>query len=335
MSSDSCPVNFFDIALYCVSEPDFFTTPYCINCQIAKFCAFNGADYVFDIDSVLRQKLVRVDEGIEISEPVPFEKISGEGFGFFISLSHNGVLAIYHHALDNVIQFVDLINDKNVEVSVECPSQVGFYDDKMILLTYYKPLRETRVADIFVTPSVDIFKNINEIHTVDLRTDVSLIHSTRTLYYTTTGNLPFKFNVDTREVTPLDIDHKVSSFASMLGIDIGLKGIFSSHSDNRAYLYCNDGSRELVSPEQHKHTLITVFATEKAEAAIAAKDMQEVSKNIVLKYRNFLIRDTHKLNVQSPITIDDFYSIVRVYRDIFLTYDGATRKWVLVRIVIS
>ena len=46
------------------------------------------------------------------------------------------------------------------------------------------------------------------------------------------------------------------------------------------------------------------------------------------------IRGKNEIDTTSLIKFEDCHSIVRVYRDIFLTYDREIKSWVLLRIIV-
>ena len=61
-------------------------------------------------------------------------------------------------------------------------------------------------------------------------------------------------------------------------------------------------------------------------------------KNIrgdMFKYGDVLMKNGKKIDTSHLIEFEANYSIVRVYRDIFLVYDSNVNSWVLVRIFVS
>ena len=52
------------IALFVSGREDFFEEKACINCSVDIFCACDDADTLFDVDRVMRQKLVDLGEGV-------------------------------------------------------------------------------------------------------------------------------------------------------------------------------------------------------------------------------------------------------------------------------
>lgn len=101
------------IALFISGKEGFFRESVCINCPIDNFCACDGANVLFDIDGVMRKKLIDLGEGVKMTEPIKMEKKLVTGWSIFASLSHHGILAIctYTYNYDGfghyTIQFLD------------------------------------------------------------------------------------------------------------------------------------------------------------------------------------------------------------------------------------
>ena len=139
-----------------------FTPPgYRINTTVDKFQAFPFIGDVFDVDGIMKQKLVNLGEEIKISGLLKIDDELITGDDIFASLSHQGILAISVHSdNDYIIQFTDLCTNKQVEVKAEHESIIAFYDDMILLLTWEKPLRETRLENVFDSPTIEMFKEI-------------------------------------------------------------------------------------------------------------------------------------------------------------------------------
>ena len=133
-----------------VPERDFFDTPFWIDCEIDDYCAFPGAYSILGVDRVYEKKLVDVGGGIMMSKLVVVKKeLRTKGSTFYISLSHQGILAICSCDDGYTIQFTDILNDRQVEMKVENSTNAAFYDDNVILLTYWETPREAVVKDVF------------------------------------------------------------------------------------------------------------------------------------------------------------------------------------------
>ena len=55
----------------------------------------------------------------------------------------------------------------------------------------------------------------------------------------------------------------------------------------------------------------------------------------VFKYYDDIIKDRRKVDTSHLVEFNPFYSIVRIYRDVFLAHDGNTKSWVLFRFITS
>ena len=123
------------ISLFVSNGKRFFKEQACINCSIDKFCACDGADVLFDIDGVMRKEPVDVGQGVKMTEPIKVEKGLLTGEFIYASLSHQGILGIY--ANRNIVQFTDLNDNKKVEIEVGNFTLAGFYDESVLLLTWW------------------------------------------------------------------------------------------------------------------------------------------------------------------------------------------------------
>ena len=82
------------VALFISRRKGFFREKACINCSIDKYCAFNGANILSTIDTVMRKELIDVGQGVKMTEPTKVEKGLRTGDSVFASLSHQGILAV-------------------------------------------------------------------------------------------------------------------------------------------------------------------------------------------------------------------------------------------------
>ena len=290
-----------------------------------EFRAMEGVERAFDVDGVMEKRLVDVGEGVLVSEPVIVE----EGFkvrknGFYSSLSAKGVLAIHLWDKYRIVQFTNLLADGEVEVIVSSWTIIAFYDDNVILLTSGKPLRKAAVEDVFRMPHVSTFEKIGDVDKVTPRTDTSLVHLKRVLCYVSRDYIPYEYNVDTQENRRLDIPQRVSSFASLMGTDCGVKAVFEDfpagcthtlHWDNTiTHLYDSRGGE-----------LSSLFAS--------SSSPWDLSKAL-LRYGSYLIKGSNKIKLAQPVSLEEDYSITRICNDIFLLYDNNIRRWVLCRIIV-
>lgn len=294
----------------------------CINCPVSKFCACENARELFDIDTVMEKRLVSVGGGIKVSEPVRVEKNLRSGEEIFISLSHKGILAIHSNNNGYAIQFTDLNTSRQIELRVEDHTHVGFYDDKMIILTWDRPLREAGVEDLFKECNIAQFRDIGA-YAVYSDADVSLLNETRVLYYRTTFLKLFSFNVDTRKNTMIDVGKGVWFCAFLTGIKCEAESLFQC-GDRTTYILHKDNSVSTLErgPES---VLRTLFPSGTSHASI---------KKAAIKYGCSLMYGGKKVDFERPFKFESWYSVVRIYRDIFLLYDDITKDWVLSRIVI-
>ena len=206
---------------------------------------------------------------------------------------------------------------------------MGFYDDMMLLLTSFKPLREATVEEVFDNPDIETFKEIEGTEDVNSNTDASLLQERRVLYYPTAYHGLFTFNVDTRINTEIDVGRKVWNVASLTGIDCGVKAVFDCYDDKCTYNLNMDDTVTQTGGEQVGDLTAILPSTSNPKCV----------KNAVLMYDDYLedssyiVKDRKRIDTSHLIS---FYgrSTVRVYKDIFLVYDYNTNFWALVRIVV-
>ena len=95
--------------------------------------------------------------------------------------------------------------------------------------------------------------------------------------------------------------------------------------DKHTYTLNMDNSVTEVSGGQYSW-VTTLFPS--------ASDTENIS-NGVFKDKNCLVKDGKCLDTSGLIKLDWYYSVFRVYRDVFLAHDNEVRYWVLIRILVS
>ena len=291
-----------------------------VDMTVNSFRAFPSVERIFDIEEVMKQKLVDVGQGVRMTKPLKVEKNLLTGNHIYVSLSHQGVLAIY--ANNKTIQFTNLNTNGQVRMKVEFDSLVGFYDGMVLLLTYYTPLREAKIESVFNNPIVETFEIIEETSYITPYTDVSLLNERRELLYRTRDGKLFSFNVDTKKNTEINLGIGVSTIASFTGIDCNVRAVFKS-SDKCTYTLDMDNTLVKVNGKQNDG-LIALFPS--------GSDPKDIS-NAVFKYGLKLMKGKNEISTGSLVKFNDWYSVVRIYRDIFLAYDVNVKSWVLVRLI--
>ena len=296
---------------------------YCINTSVDNFKAFPSVEKVLDIEEVMKKELIDIGERVKMTEPVKVKRRLLTGNDIYTSLSHNGILAI--HVNRNALQFTDLNTNRQVDIKAGSWTLTGFYDSIVLLLTWREPLREATIDEVFENPTIETFRVIEGPDNVYQGTDVSLLHEQRILYYVTMDDKLFSFNVDTRENTEIDVGRrKVWLIASLAGIDCGVRVGFQDREDKCTYTLNNYNTITKVN-EKQDNGLKAIFPSISSPTNI---------KNAVFKYCDYLMKNGNKLDTSKLIKFYEDYSVIRVYRDIFLAYDRETNSWVLIRIIV-
>eukprot|EP00766_Chilomastix_caulleryi_P006825 gnl/Chilomastix_caulleri/952.p1 GENE.gnl/Chilomastix_caulleri/952~~gnl/Chilomastix_caulleri/952.p1 ORF type:complete len:267 (-),score=32.73 gnl/Chilomastix_caulleri/952:182-982(-) len=262
-----------------------------------------------------------------MSEPVPLGwKLRGGHF-IYASLSHKGVLSIFSSMHKYALQFTDLVNDKQNEIDVANWTHVGFFDDSFLMLTYGESLKSSEVEEILKKGDQATFKVINT-GPIYCWTELSLIQETRTLVYCMLSSGSFQYNIDIGISTRIPINRKIWAFASLMGIDVGVKGVFYEN-----------GCGDLVHSLNHDFSITNIVSENTGYSVIFVIASESEPMNLVKAaklYGNgfFFINGKRGEDIGGPVLYQEYQSIVRLYRNIFMMYNRATDSWVLVRIVV-
>ena len=308
---------------YCfLKEKEGFDLDYRINVTVDQFRAFPLVEKILDIEKIYDKELVDIGGRTIISEPMKVDMKLRTG-NCNVSLSHEGILAIYSDLNGNIVQFTNLSTNKQVEIEVENNTFSGFYDNKIILLTKEKPLRETNIEKLFNEHKIDIFEKIGCIDNINPDTDVSLIHATRILYYGSMSSKLYSFNVDTKLNQEINIGMEIRSILSLTGILCEAKIVFQG-KDNKIYML-NKEDKPIKLNENGWNETATIFvSTNSGFGSI---------EDTLMKCGTYFVKGNQKLEVENPIKLSEYHSMVRVYKDIFLLFDKKTNNWVLCRII--
>lgn len=299
-----------------------FKTEHCVNI-IDEFKSFPFVKKVFYVREMMWKEFTSLGENMMISDSIRIDRDLPTGSFIYASISHQGIFGIcVSRFIGGIItQFIDLNSGKEVKVKVEKDSLAGYYDNKILLLTSGKHLREATVEKVFNNPAVTTFEVIRDNSTVLPWTDVSLLHERRVLYYPTTDNRLFAFNVDTRMNTEIDIGRKVFAIASFGGIDCGIKAVFQDNNDKCIYALNTDNSVEKMGEKQN-NSLRVIFPS-----LSNPKNMADA----VFKCEYEFVKQGNRIDTSHLIKLNG-RSVVRLYKDIFIACDEITKSWILIRI---
>lgn len=259
-----------------------------------------------------------------MTEPLKVERKLAAGNGVFASLSHQGILAICVKISRSIyiIQFTNLNDGRQVEIKSRTNFVVAFYDNMILLLAFWDFFREATVESVFDNPTIKTFKVMGESDGVFPWTDVSLLNVRRVLYYVINFEL-FSFNVDTRENTKIVSGMQIDRTASLSGINCGVKAVFSDIGNGCTYTLNMDNSITELD-KILSYGITTLFPSTSNPKNI---------KHAAFKCRWDFTKDGNKINTGNLITFQENYSVIRIYRDIFLVFDEKTWSWVILRIV--
>lgn len=278
----------------------------------------------------MKKELYNVGNGVRVSESLPIKNIFPQESVDYLSLSYNGILALcidvsygISQVCRYVIQFTDLNNNRQLRVKLRDWSTIAFYDNMALLVSYDKPLREAVVESVFEKPTIDTFKVIEGTKDANPNTDVSLLHKKRILYYITKENKLFSFNVDTRENVEINVGRKVWSIGTLTGIDCGVKTVF--HGFGKATFSLNNDNTVTRVSERHQLNLSTIFPSSSNPKNI---------KEAVFHHGREIFKGKNKVSTKHIIKFE-WSTVIRVYRDVFITYDLYTNEWGLFRFIVT
>ena len=257
---------------------------------------------------------------MRVTAPLRVGKGLVTGWNIYASLSHRGVLAVC--ADRRALQLTDLGADRQARVWVERVSIAAFYDDMLLLLTFGSPLREAAVEAVFERPTVGAFGGVEGTGSATPRTDVSLLHARRVLYYPTTSGGLMSFDVDTRASAEVRVGRRVHALASLTGLDCGAWAVFQGADDRSVWTLGMDGAATEVRGRVHK-TLTTLLPSAASTRGI---------RDAVLKCGRSFVRGGARVDAGRLVGLDGWHSVVRVYRDVLLVYDRGAGAWALVRV---
>lgn len=330
------PVSKEDIAIFLTMRHTFFRGWGSTNCSISDYSVCPDVDKIFDIDRLKKAELVKLSDSISVSAPV----ISGlnlpkDNQGYYISISENGILALGYgdnyklgEPVGNIrhaVMFIDLFENKTVEVETENATLAGFYDDSVILLTWGKPLRAAFVNDVFTKNDLSVFMKLGDVENVTPQTDVSILNASRNLFYTTMDSKLFCFNVDAERNEEIDIKMNIKCIASLTGIYCGVEAFLQNDHFGLYFLDSN-----FVATEIEKRELCGYV-----RSIFPSTDNSENLDKAVFRCLNCIITDKGKISLTAPVTFDWNYSLIRIYKNIFLYYDRNLKEWVISKIVVS
>ena len=314
------------ISLFVARGKYFFGALSNVGCSVEEFCACDSADILFNVEEVMGKALVPQGNGVSISEPVKVRTYFEDKGGMFrTSLSHKGVLAVCSLCKGFVVQLTRLKDNKQVEFKIENESHIGFYDDKILLLTLGGPLRESRVKCVFNNPNVCTFQNIKDSKRIRRCPDVSSLNKTMMLYYISIENHIVSYDLITKKQGEIITNWVPKTVISSTGINVKARAVFQG-KNSRLYSLNDHNETEIIGAEFYGGLIEDVIPYGRIPEDLTRSGFR-FGKSI--KIQNLVI------DVRTPIEFECNYSIIRIYKDIFLLYDSTQFRWVLVRIVVD
>eukprot|EP00766_Chilomastix_caulleryi_P005562 gnl/Chilomastix_caulleri/7116.p1 GENE.gnl/Chilomastix_caulleri/7116~~gnl/Chilomastix_caulleri/7116.p1 ORF type:complete len:128 (-),score=27.40 gnl/Chilomastix_caulleri/7116:93-476(-) len=119
----------------------------------------------------------------------------------------------------------------------------------------------------------------------------------------------------------------VKFFASMTGINVGVKAIFQGTKGSR-FICTVDDDDDVITPvlEQKQSGFLTNFIP-------SLTHPMDIGVGL-LKYDTHFVFGGREVAPRDPIKLEPNHSLVRIYKDVFIAYDKNIYEWVLTRIIV-
>lgn len=311
---------------------------------INNYSAFDKAVEIFKVNDIMKQDLIDVGENVKMTKPIKFDIKSWEDdIVVSAAISHNGILAsevipqyprpenvCFSFGINpckpkNALRVIDLCGNRNVKVEECSDVSIGFYDNNIVLITEGKIL-QCIVDELFSTPTKTKFEEIKSGTVGNYKTDMSLLHWTRNIYYFGVCKgfswSVSAYNVDSQSNTDIDVGAGANSIMSITGINLGTPLIYSQ--GGCIYKWEKENILECKLPTVINNISV-IFPSHNNPYDLSLS----VFSNSAVYVRNGKKIYTDKVAKYNEITCP-----IRVYKDVFLTYNPIDKYWSLMRIVV-
>ena len=278
------------------------------------------AKHLPEVKYALEAELKQLDGGIKISKPIPVPWIHSKGDFIYVSVSHEGVFAIYNYKT-KTIEIIDVIGGRRVYLSgVDKTSIIAFYDKNALLLTWKQRIKVARVVDIFAAKSLSVFTDIDS-EPVDSMCDVTRVQMTRRLYYRSTfNNKLYMLNVDTLKSTCTEVSARWS--LSTTGVSCGYECII------------NVNGKVCGLDSSGKTTEFADLINDPYVIVPSDSNPNDITKAAIFTFQRKYNYKGNNYEIKNPVEFNRNISMARVYKDVFILYDNYKEEWVAVRILV-
>ena len=299
--------------------------------SISTFEAFPGAAALLG-DKINERSLRDVARGVRVSRPLDVYGLKNNyKHEVFASVSHRGIFAASgRRDHKTVVDFTDLLSGQRVSVRVEHWTLVGFYNNKSLLVTSGQCLRELDMQDVFTAGGLARFNPVSNVKVGSPFTDVTLLNTTRKLFFTTGEHKAYRFDVDTHKTKRVFRGIKVCSFASLTGISMGHKVIFCEHENHYRKFVADSSGRILSQIRSCNFMPVSPIIIQSSASP------KNISKCVVISWGE-VTTGVYSIRRAWPrfLKVSGFISIVRLFQDVFIAYNRKSGKWVIVKIEVS
>eukprot|EP00766_Chilomastix_caulleryi_P002488 gnl/Chilomastix_caulleri/3483.p1 GENE.gnl/Chilomastix_caulleri/3483~~gnl/Chilomastix_caulleri/3483.p1 ORF type:complete len:148 (-),score=14.88 gnl/Chilomastix_caulleri/3483:42-485(-) len=138
----------------------------------------------------------------------------------------------------------------------------------------------------------------------------------------------FGYDVDTKVINMITLRKEVCRFASLTGINMGVKGVFRERWDNYyTYLLNGDNTTTILLRYNSRHLLNTLLPS--------SRNPRDLTRSIkVFGSGRYCLNEESHGGLNNVFGYQPFQSIIRSYHDVFLIYDNKVEEWFLMRITV-
>lgn len=278
------------------------------------------------LGNVMEQPMLNVAGNIKISKPTKIDmNLMNNGKDFTSSISHNGVIAICSKTGDKYkLQITSLKDGRVLNTSVENRSTVGFYDNKIILITQNEVLRERDINSFLSDGNISKFKLYSHTGQMNSHTDTSQINRTKVLFYAMEKTKCLRcLNLSNKSISTLNKDMKISHFVPFVSANIQNFFLLQDAELKNIYSLNYNGQIEKL------YSLKTPF---RLDSVVSPSNIKDIVQKSVLINEGIMYKNNNTLKIDNCPNLQEAGSIVRVDGSLYIAFDPVQKCWVSFRV---
>eukprot|EP00767_Chilomastix_cuspidata_P005098 gnl/Chilomastix_cuspidata/5285.p1 GENE.gnl/Chilomastix_cuspidata/5285~~gnl/Chilomastix_cuspidata/5285.p1 ORF type:complete len:597 (+),score=150.65 gnl/Chilomastix_cuspidata/5285:116-1792(+) len=297
--------------------------------SIDEFYAFRGADALPFVRASLEQP-VTDRFGIRISEPVPVPAVCApDGAADIVATLNSGGTLLWFDGAAGVLHAHNLLSGDGFSVAgwgdnVAFVAACGPY--VVVGVEKERCAHRARLEDLFDAPGMDTFERFDAPTVSYFAARVDLCpFSGRVLYASEETDL-VELNVLSMEARAVATVEGAQWLCGFSGLDVPS---YACAGDE-----CVDGEYRLFAYTASDFAKVSVCALPEGAAVLvpSSSDPGNLANAAIFTYDRSLVRATRHITLMTGVRPVQAQSLVRVVRDVFLTLDELTSRWVALRI---